>query len=182
MLLFHGNQIDRPDISGVISKYFCSIICWTTLCISGCLYYVDMLATLLVHTSGPLKCSSGLRLRLLDCCVSPWYTCVRELWSVGRLVGWWVGKLNLVPPVCELSRRSGLCFALVGPLFSTLDGRSRIMWWLSFGCFVGGGTDGLERTEPQRKGGRFFSDVGGVMIVLLCWWLLMVHDDDGDDG
>ena len=52
-------------------------------------------------------------------------------------------------------------------------------------AFCGGGTDGLERTEPQRKGGRFFSDVGGVMIallyvaLLLCWWLLMVHDDDG---
>ena len=50
------------------------------------------LATLLVHTSGPLKCSSGLRLRLLDCCVSPWYTCVRELWSVGRSVGGLVGR------------------------------------------------------------------------------------------
>lgn len=65
--------------------------------------------------------------------------------------------------------------------------------WLSCGCFAGllrrgdGRTLCIARTEPQRKGGRFFSDVGGVMIallyvaLLLCWWLLMVHDDDDDD-
>ena len=169
MLLFHGNQIDRPDISGVISKYFCSIICWTTLCISGCLYYVDMLATLLVvHTSGPLRCSSVDS--VWDCLigVSPWYTCVRELWSVGRLVG--VGKLNLVPPaslhLCVSCLGGVVCVLRAwAPLLYSWCGWSRIMWWLSFGCFVGllrrgGRTLCIERTEPQQKGGRFFSDVG----------------------
>ena len=51
-------------------------------------------------------------------------------------------------------------------------------------AFCGGGTDGLERTEPQRKGGRFFSDVGGVMIALLYVALLVAADgslDDDDD-
>ena len=63
----------------------------------------------------------------------------------------------MVPPVCELSRRSGLCVAHVGPLFSTLGvvGRG------SCGCllvvslaYCGGGGDGLYALSGRSRSGK----------------------------
>ena len=121
--------------------------------------------------SRPHKWSSqvqqcGLRLGLLDWCVSLVHLRTRVM--VGRLVG--VGKLNLVPPaslhLCVSCLGGVVCVLRAwAPLLYSWCGWSRIMW-LSFGCFVGllrrrrGRTLCIERTEPQQKVGRFFSDVG----------------------
>ena len=121
------------------------------------------------------------------------YTLAYE--SYGRSVGWWVGKLNLVPPasllLCVNCLGGVVCVLRTwGPLFYSWCGWSRIMW-LSCGCFAGllrrGDTDSMHCADGAAAERRQLLFGCGVMIallyvaLLLCWWLLMVHDDDDDD-